>query len=36
MSLYADRIKRAVELMMKYGMDAIILTKPANMFYSLW
>ena len=33
MSLYDDRIKRAVELMMNYGMDAIILTKPANMFY---
>ncbi len=33
MSLYDDRIKRAVELMMEYGMDAIILTKPANMFY---
>ena len=33
MSLYADRIEHAVELMIKHGMDAIILTKPANMFY---
>jgi Xaa-Pro aminopeptidase len=33
MSLYGDRMKRAVALMMQYGMDAIILTKPANMFY---
>jgi hypothetical protein len=33
MSLYDDRVKRAVALMMRYGMDAIILTKLANMFY---
>lgn len=33
MSIYEDRIKRAVALMAEYGMDAIILTKPANMFY---
>jgi hypothetical protein len=32
MSLYDGRVKRAVALMMQYGMDAIILTKPANMF----
>ena len=33
MSLYEERIKRAGELMDKYGLDAILLTKPANMFY---
>ncbi len=33
MSVYDGRIKRVVELMMNSGMDAIILTKPANMFY---
>jgi hypothetical protein len=33
MSPYDDRIKRAAELMMAYGMDAMILTTPANMFY---
>jgi Xaa-Pro aminopeptidase len=33
MSFYKERIKRAGELMGKHGLDVIILTKPANMFY---
>lgn len=33
MSFYEQRIKRAGELMEKHGLDAILLTKPANMFY---
>jgi len=33
MSVYRDRIKTAGRLMEEHGFDAIILTKPANMFY---
>ncbi len=33
MSCYEERIKKAVELMGKHGLDVILLTKPANMFY---
>lgn len=33
MSIYRNRIKRAVALMGEYGLDVIILTKPANMLY---
>jgi Xaa-Pro aminopeptidase len=33
MSVFRERIKRACGLMGKYGLDVIILTNPANMFY---
>ena len=33
MSTYHERIKWACELMEKHGLDIIILTNPANMFY---
>lgn len=33
MSVYRERIKSAGLLMKEHGLDAIILTKPANMFY---
>jgi Xaa-Pro aminopeptidase len=33
MSMYRERIKRACELMENHGLDIIILTNPANMFY---
>ena len=32
-STYEERITRARKLMQSYGLDAMILTKPANMFY---
>lgn len=32
-STYKERITRARKLMQSYGLDAMILTKPANMFY---
>ena len=33
MSTYRERIKRACHLMKNHGLDVIILTNPANMFY---
>lgn len=33
MSVYRDRIRSAGELMREHGLDAIILTKPANLLY---
>ncbi|NOX96633.1 MAG: aminopeptidase P family protein [Nitrospirae bacterium] len=33
MSIYRERIKKACELMARYELDLVILTKPANMFY---
>jgi len=30
---YQERISRCAELMKSYGFDALLLTKPANMFY---
>lgn len=33
MSTYRERIKRDCQLMEKHGLDIIILTNPANMFY---
>ena len=33
MSIFRERIKRACALMEKHGLDVVILTNPANMFY---
>ena len=33
MGVYEKRIARCTDLMQKHGLDALILTKPANMFY---
>ena len=30
---YQDRIKRCSQLMKAQGLDALLLTKPSNMFY---
>src|SRR4030042_2750723 len=30
---YQDRIKRCTDLMKSTGLNALLLTKPANMFY---
>lgn len=32
-SIYTERIGRAQQLMQSYGLDVLILTKPANMFF---
>lgn len=32
-SVYRDRVQRCCRLMESSGIDALILTKPANMFY---
>lgn len=33
MSIHRERIGRAAQLMARHGMDALILVKPANMYY---
>ncbi|MHB8766899.1 MAG: aminopeptidase P family N-terminal domain-containing protein, partial [Deferrisomatales bacterium] len=33
MSIYRERVARATRLMAEHGMDALILVKPANMYY---
>jgi len=33
MTPYNNRLERCTEFMEKSGLDALILTKPANMFY---
>ena len=30
---YQDRLKRCSRLMKEAGLDALLLTKPANMYY---
>jgi Xaa-Pro aminopeptidase len=30
---YPERLKRSIQLMKAAGLDALLLTKPANMFY---